>query len=161
MFQLLFTIALKFGIYLYNVKKYSQQYIKNINKNIFNNFLIAESRRTRIRTLLFQKLPSPAPAPAPAPAPESRNAPVLHRLGLPFVLIIANDERPQSRQFHPKYLWLLTLIKQNYGNLINYVNASRTSVGSSKSGSDLLSGEKQCSTMFLDTCSNLGGFHCI
>ena len=82
-------------------------------------------------------------------------------LGLPFVLIIANDERPQSRQFHPKYLWLLTLIKQNYGNLINYVNASRTSVGSSKSGSDLLSGEKQCSTMFLDTCSNLGGFHCI
>ena len=44
-------------------------------KNIFNNFLIAESCRTR--THLFQKLPSPAPA--PAPAPESRNAPVLHR----------------------------------------------------------------------------------
>ena len=42
-------------------------------KNIFNNFLIAESCRTR--THLFQKLPSPAPA----PAPESRNAPVLHR----------------------------------------------------------------------------------
>ena len=42
-------------------------------KNIFNNFLIAESCRTR--THIFQKLPSPAPA----PAPESRNAPVLHR----------------------------------------------------------------------------------
>ena len=40
-------------------------------KNIFNNFLIAESCRTR--THLFQKLPSPAPA------PESQNAPVLHR----------------------------------------------------------------------------------
>ena len=40
-------------------------------KNIFNNFLIAESCRTR--THLFQKLPSPAPA------PESWNAPVLHR----------------------------------------------------------------------------------
>ena len=45
-------------------------------KNIFNNFLIAESCRSC--THLFQKLPSPAPAPAPAPAPESRNAPVLH-----------------------------------------------------------------------------------
>ena len=45
-------------------------------KNIFNNFLIAESGRTR--THFFQKLPSPAPA--PAPAPESRNAPVFHRL---------------------------------------------------------------------------------
>ena len=78
MFQLLSIIALKFSIYLYNVKKYAQQYIKNINKNIFNNFLIAKSRRTR--THLFQKLPSPVPAPAPAPAPESRNAPVLHRL---------------------------------------------------------------------------------
>ena len=44
-------------------------------KNIFNNFLIAESCRTRIH--LFKKLPSPAPA--PAPVPESRNAPVLHR----------------------------------------------------------------------------------
>ena len=65
MFQLLSTIALKFGICLYNVKKYAQQYIKNINKNIFNNFLIAESRRTR--THLFQKLLSPAPAPAPTP----------------------------------------------------------------------------------------------
>ena len=41
-------------------------------KNIFNNFLIAESCRTR--THLFPKLLSPAPA----PAPESRNAPVLH-----------------------------------------------------------------------------------
>ena len=47
--------------------------LKNINKNTFNNFLIAESRRTR--THFFQKLPNPAPA----PAPESRNAPVLHR----------------------------------------------------------------------------------
>ena len=37
MFQSLSTIALKFGIYLYNVKKNTQQYIKNINKNIFNN----------------------------------------------------------------------------------------------------------------------------
>ena len=70
MFQLLSTITLKFGICLYNVKKYAQQYIKNINKNIFNNFLIAESRRTH--THFFKKLPSPAPA------PESRNAPVLH-----------------------------------------------------------------------------------
>ena len=49
-------------------------YIKYINKNIFNNFLIAESRRTR--THLFKKLPNPAPA----PAPESRNAPVLHSI---------------------------------------------------------------------------------
>ena len=44
-------------------------------KNNFNNFLIAESHRTR--THLFKKLPSPAPA--PAPALESRNAPVPHR----------------------------------------------------------------------------------
>ena len=43
---------------------------RNINKNIFNNFLITESRRTH--TLLFQKLSSPKPV------PESRNAPVLH-----------------------------------------------------------------------------------
>ena len=49
---------------------------RKLNKNIFNNFLIAESRRTH--TNLFQKLPSPAPAPATAPEPESRNAPVLH-----------------------------------------------------------------------------------
>ena len=48
---------------------------RKLNKNIFNNFLIAESRR--IRTHLFQKLSSSAPA--PAPAPESRNAPVLHK----------------------------------------------------------------------------------
>ena len=45
---------------------------RKLNKNIFNNFLIAEFRRTR--THLFQKLSSPAPA------PESRNAPVLHSL---------------------------------------------------------------------------------
>ena len=44
---------------------------RKINKNIFNDFLIAESRCTR--THLFQKLPSLAPA------PESRNASVLHR----------------------------------------------------------------------------------
>ena len=44
---------------------------RKLNKNIFNNFLIAESRRTC--THLFQKLSSPAPA------SESRNAPVLHR----------------------------------------------------------------------------------
>ena len=49
-----------------------------MNKNIFNNFLIAKSYRTC--THLFQKLPSLAPTPAPAPAPESRNAPMLHRL---------------------------------------------------------------------------------
>ena len=54
MFQLLSTIALKFGICLYNVKKYAQQYIKNIKKKILKNFLIA------------------------APAPESGNAPMLH-----------------------------------------------------------------------------------
>ena len=46
--------------------------ILNIHcKNIFNNFLIAESCRTR--THFFQKLLSPAPA------PESQNASVLHR----------------------------------------------------------------------------------
>ena len=72
MFQLLSTITLKFGICLYNVKKYAQQYIKNINNNFFNNFLITESRCTR--THLFQKLPSLAPA----SSPEFRNAPVLH-----------------------------------------------------------------------------------
>ena len=44
-------------------------------KNIFNNFLIAKSCRTR--THLFQKLPSPAPV--PVSAPESRNTSVLHR----------------------------------------------------------------------------------
>ena len=52
--------------------------LKIFCKNIFNNFLIAESCRTC--THLFQKLPSPAPA--PAPAPKSRNAPVLHRLNV-------------------------------------------------------------------------------
>ena len=56
-------------------------------KNIFNNFLIAESCRTR--THFFQKLPSPTPAPAPAPAPESRNAPVLHRYLYNVLLPIA------------------------------------------------------------------------
>ena len=44
---------------------------RKINQNIFNNFLIAESRCTG--THLFQKLPSLAPA------PESRNASMLHR----------------------------------------------------------------------------------
>ena len=95
MFQLLSIIALKFGIYLYNVKKYAQQYIKNINKNIFNKFLIVESRRTR--THLFQKSPAPTLAPAPAPAPECQNAPVLHSCNIillkninitPYYLII-------------------------------------------------------------------------
>ena len=52
--------------------------LSNIYKNIFNNFLIAKSRRTR--THLFQKLPSPAPV--PAPALESRNAHMLHRIYL-------------------------------------------------------------------------------
>ena len=52
-------------------------------KNIFNNFLIAESYRTR--THLFQKLLSPAPA------PESRNAPVLHRTSS-----LRNTDRPQN-----------------------------------------------------------------
>ena len=52
-------------------------------KNIFNNFLIAESCRTR--THLFQKLSSPAPA------PESRNAPVLHRTSS-----LRNTDRPQN-----------------------------------------------------------------
>ena len=57
--------------------RHSNVFFKNIlivkiyKKNIFNNFLIVESRRTC--TLLFQKLPSPALA------PESWNAPVLHR----------------------------------------------------------------------------------
>ena len=49
MFQLLSTITLKFGICLYNVKNYAQQCIENINKNIFNNFLMAAPRRTRTR----------------------------------------------------------------------------------------------------------------
>ena len=39
-------IALKFGICLYNVKNYTQQYIENKNKNIFNSFLIVASRYT-------------------------------------------------------------------------------------------------------------------
>ena len=51
--------------------------MSDINKNIFNNFLIATPCRTY--TLLFQKLPSPASAPTPAPSPESENAPMLHR----------------------------------------------------------------------------------
>ena len=56
--------------------------MENINKNIFNNFLITESRRTRAH--FFQKLPSPAPA------PESRNAPVLHSYKLASFLLSAN-----------------------------------------------------------------------
>ena len=51
--------------------------MSDINKNIFNNFLVTAPRRTY--TLLFQKLLSPAPAPTPSPSPESGNAPVLHR----------------------------------------------------------------------------------
>ena len=49
-------------------------YIENINKNVFNNFLITAPRHT----LLFQKLLSPSLA----PAPESENAPVFHRASL-------------------------------------------------------------------------------
>ena len=51
------------------------KYIENINKNIFNNFLIAAPCHTC--TLFFQKLSSPASA------PESGNAPVLHRCWTP------------------------------------------------------------------------------
>ena len=54
-------------------------------KNIFNNFLIAESCRTR--THLFQKLPSPAPT------PESRNTPVLHRNRFGFSVFTWIDEK--------------------------------------------------------------------
>ena len=54
--------------------------LKKYCKNIFNNFLIVESRRTH--THLFQKLPSPAPA----PTPKSQNAPVLHRYFVESVL---------------------------------------------------------------------------
>ena len=51
--------------------------MSDINKNIFNNFLIAAPRRTY--GLLFQKLPNLAPALTPTPSPKSENAPVLHR----------------------------------------------------------------------------------
>ena len=62
--------------------------LKNINKNIFNNFLIAKSRHTS--THLFQKLPSLAPA----PAPKSQNAPMLHRFTFVFcILFQANVTR--------------------------------------------------------------------
>ena len=60
---------MSFFIYYYYIKKHAEQYIKYINKNIFNNFLIVASC-----TLFFQKLPNPAPV----PAPESENAPMLH-----------------------------------------------------------------------------------
>ena len=64
--------------------------LKNINKNIFNNFLIAKSRHTS--THLFPKLPSLAPT----PAPKSRNAPVLHRFTFVFcILFQANVTRHQ------------------------------------------------------------------
>ena len=68
-------VIYRFSICLYNVKRCTQKYIENKNKNILNNFLIAAFRRTR--TLLFQNLPSPTPA--PAPTLESENAPVLHK----------------------------------------------------------------------------------
>lgn len=42
-----------------------------------------------------------------------------------------------------------------------YVNASRVFMGSSRSGSSEVSGEKYWSTMSVVTCSKLGGFHCI
>ena len=65
-------------------------------KNIFNNFLIAESCRTR--THLFHKLPSPAPA------PESRNAPVLHRIfmtsnGEKTLLVMSLNKFPANNIF--------------------------------------------------------------
>ena len=72
--------------------RHSNVFFKNIlivkiyrkyNKNILNNFLIAESRPTY--TLLFQKLPSPAPA------PESRNAPVLHRYIYIYIYIYCGE----------------------------------------------------------------------
>ena len=79
-------------------------FIKNINKNIFNNFLIAKSRRTRTRTHLFQKLPSPTPA------PESRNAPVLHRSNLYVSLNEVGYEYCNTPQFWYQlnyYTWIL------------------------------------------------------
>ena len=76
-------------------------------KNIFNNFLIAESCRTR--THFFQKLPSPAPA----PAPESRNAPVLHsvcalRLCCMYGFFLCNLS-----------LWSLFLLSRRFENLMS------------------------------------------
>ena len=60
------------------MKKYAQQYIENINKNIFYNLLINVSLHTC--TLLFQKFPSHCIAPSLAPEPES--TPMLPRFGL-------------------------------------------------------------------------------
>ena len=61
----MFSITLKLVYVYYYIKRYAQQYIENLNKNI----LIAASYCTR--TLLFKKLPSPAP--------EFKSTPVLHR----------------------------------------------------------------------------------
>ena len=61
-------------------------------KNIFTNFLIAES--CRIRTHLFQKLLSPAPA----PAPESRNTPVLHRQLVGYLQISVRISHANQKQ---------------------------------------------------------------
>ena len=70
--------------------------LSNIYKNIFNNFLIAKSRRTR--TLLFQKLPSPASA----SAPKSRNAPVLYNRKLSisneqFITLLRSRDEPVEK----------------------------------------------------------------
>ena len=75
-------------------------YIENINKNIFNNFLIAESRHSH--TLLFQKLLNPAPA------PKSRNAPVLRRclrekILHVFNMVITNQYSSLSELYYMKF----------------------------------------------------------
>ena len=70
-------------------------------KNIFNNFLIAESCRTC--THFFQKLPSPAPA------PKSRNVPVLHRysckLGYRFLREEVDFNQLEEPLDYEKGLW--------------------------------------------------------
>ena len=83
-------------------------------KNIFNNFLIAESCRTC--THLFQKLPSPAPT--PAPVPESRNAPVLHSLGLMFMSITPYFFRSK---FYFICCMQLHCLRFQYTSIHNYV----------------------------------------
>ena len=71
-YYLLLLLNLIFVYIMWKTKSMLNNILNIYCKNIFNNFLIAESCRTR--THLFQKLQSPAPA----PAPESWNAPVLH-----------------------------------------------------------------------------------
>ena len=111
MFQLLSTIVLKFGICLYNVKKYVQQYIKNI----FNNFLITTPHRTR--TLLFQKLRSLASA----PAPESGNAPMLHRFHLiKFYLYVVT--KYMCLYIQPTFTLIITVLFLNYFCNVSFQN---------------------------------------